>query len=149
MQRVLPSGEIASAAPQPIPRLRLPDRQSVFAQRADRLRQLSANSTMGGYLRLAAALADAQHAALLSLPPGRPRIESIAVAHEHRMPVIPAAGADLPAHWPEVLMQMCAAAEIAPGVPPAGPVFGAVQGLILIAFLLAGWLAVKTGRGIG
>ena len=119
MQRVLPSGEIASAAPQPIPRLRLPDRQSVFAQRADRLRQLSANSTMGGYLRLAAALADAQHAALLSLPPGRPRFESIAVAHEHRMPVIPAAGADLPAHWPEVLMQMCAAAEIAPGVPPA------------------------------
>jgi len=38
---------------------------------------------------------------------------------------------------------------LAPGVPPAGPVFGAVQGLILIAFLLAGWLAVKTGRGIG
>jgi hypothetical protein len=35
---------------------------------------------------------------------------------------------------------------LAPAIPPAGPVFGAVQGVILIAFLLAGWLAVKAGR---
>jgi hypothetical protein len=31
----------------------------------------------------------------------------------------------------------------AEGVPPGDPVFGAVQGLILILFLLAGWRAVK------
>src|SRR5215469_9296723 len=36
---------------------------------------------------------------------------------------------------------------LAPGVPPAGPVFGAIQGLVLIAFLWAGWRAVKAGRG--
>ena len=27
--------------------------------------------------------------------------------------------------------------------PPAGPVFGAVQGIVLIAFIVAGWRAVK------
>jgi len=29
------------------------------------------------------------------------------------------------------------------GNPPGGPVFGAVQGLVLIGFIAAGWLAVK------
>lgn len=29
------------------------------------------------------------------------------------------------------------------GNPPGGPVFGAVQGLVLIAFIVAGWRAVK------
>ena len=35
---------------------------------------------------------------------------------------------------------------LAPSIPPAGPIFGAVQGLVLIAFVVAGWLAVKAGR---
>jgi hypothetical protein len=29
------------------------------------------------------------------------------------------------------------------GVPPGGPVFGAVQGIVLVAFVLAGWKAYK------
>jgi hypothetical protein len=36
---------------------------------------------------------------------------------------------------------------LAPAIPPAGPVFGAVQGLVLIAFLVTGWMAVRAGRG--
>jgi len=32
---------------------------------------------------------------------------------------------------------------LAPAVPPAGPVFGAVQGAVLLAFVAAGWVAVK------
>jgi hypothetical protein len=32
---------------------------------------------------------------------------------------------------------------LAPSLPPSGPVFGAVQGLVLIAFVVTGWLAVK------
>ncbi|HVW73895.1 MAG TPA: hypothetical protein VHC39_09670 [Rhizomicrobium sp.] len=32
---------------------------------------------------------------------------------------------------------------LAPSIPPAGPIFGAVQGVVLILFLAAGWLAVK------
>ena len=35
---------------------------------------------------------------------------------------------------------------LAPGIPPAGPVFGAVQGVVLIGFVVAGWKAVKAGR---
>ena len=35
---------------------------------------------------------------------------------------------------------------LAPSIPPAGPIFGAVQGVVLIAFVVAGWLAVKAGR---
>ncbi|MEO8302458.1 MAG: hypothetical protein ABI608_11715 [Rhizomicrobium sp.] len=29
------------------------------------------------------------------------------------------------------------------GAPPSGPVFGAVQGIVLIAFIIAGWSSVK------
>jgi len=36
----------------------------------------------------------------------------------------------------------------APTIPPAGPVFGAVQGVLLIAFIIAGWKAVRAGRGL-
>ena len=32
---------------------------------------------------------------------------------------------------------------LAPGIPPSGPVFGAVQLLVLIAFIIAGWRGVK------
>ena len=35
---------------------------------------------------------------------------------------------------------------LAPAIPPAGPVFGGVQGVVLVAFIFAGWLAIKTGR---
>jgi hypothetical protein len=35
---------------------------------------------------------------------------------------------------------------LAPAIPPAGPAFGAVQGVVLIAFVLLGWKAVKAGR---
>ena len=34
---------------------------------------------------------------------------------------------------------------LAPSIPPAGPVFGAVQGVVLLAFVVAGWRAVKRG----
>ena len=33
--------------------------------------------------------------------------------------------------------------QFAEGAPPGGPVFGAVQGIVLILFVLAGWKAVK------
>ena len=32
---------------------------------------------------------------------------------------------------------------LAPGIPPSDPVFGAVQLLVLIAFIIAGWRGVK------
>jgi len=35
---------------------------------------------------------------------------------------------------------------LAPSIPPAGPVFAAIQGMVLLAFLVAGWKAVKAGN---
>jgi hypothetical protein len=35
---------------------------------------------------------------------------------------------------------------LAPSIPPAGPVFAAIQGMVLLAFLVAGWMAVKAGK---
>ncbi|HEY0107412.1 MAG TPA: hypothetical protein VGB91_15130 [Rhizomicrobium sp.] len=35
---------------------------------------------------------------------------------------------------------------LAPGIPPAGPIFAATQGLVLIAFIVAGYLAVRRFR---
>lgn len=35
---------------------------------------------------------------------------------------------------------------LVPAIPPAGPIFGAVQGVVLLAFVVAGWQAVKAGR---
>lgn len=37
----------------------------------------------------------------------------------------------------------------AEGAPPGGPVFGAVQGIVLIAFIVAGWRATKKFHPIG
>jgi hypothetical protein len=34
---------------------------------------------------------------------------------------------------------------LAPSIPPAGPIFGAIQGVVLIGFVVAGWKAVKAG----
>src|SRR5665213_1455741 len=37
---------------------------------------------------------------------------------------------------------------LVPSIPPAGPIFGAVQGVVLIGFVVAGWRAVKAGCAI-
>ena len=64
MQRVLDPAQIEAFAQRTIPRIRLPDPTSVFSARAARLRHLSEGHAVGDYLRLMAALADAQQAAL-------------------------------------------------------------------------------------
>jgi hypothetical protein len=35
---------------------------------------------------------------------------------------------------------------LAPSIPPSGPAFGSVQGVVLIGFIIAGWRAVKAAR---
>jgi FdhE protein len=67
--RLLSPEEIAVLAGTQIPYLRLPERASVFADRALRLRQLAAGHAMRDYLLFIAELADAQQALLMDMPP--------------------------------------------------------------------------------
>ena len=47
------------------------------------------------------------------------------------------------------LFQNVPALQPLAGNPPSGPVFGAVQGIVLIAFIIAGWRGVKNFHPIG
>ena len=93
MQRVLDPAQIEAFAQRAVPRIRLPDTTRVFTRRAARLRELSEGHAIGDYLRLMAALADAQQS-VLDLPPA-------------------------PDEWHPVLHELCDAIAVAPGFPVA------------------------------
>jgi FdhE protein len=59
----IPIGEVSAP-----PFARLPEPQTMFARRAERLRALAVGHELGGYLNFLASLADAQHAAQDGLP---------------------------------------------------------------------------------
>jgi len=89
-QRILARGQIETLASRSIPRVRLPERASVFGRRATRLRTLAQASALEGYLQFLAAIADAQQAALdtfQSLPPTATQVQR---AGEFGMPPMPA-----------------------------------------------------------
>ncbi len=71
-QKLLTPEQIASQALTAIPDLRLPQRSSVFADRAARLRSLASNHPMAGYLEFCALLAQAQQSLLDEQAPGAP-----------------------------------------------------------------------------
>jgi FdhE protein len=107
VQRILEAGDIESLDQSAIPRIRTPERATVFLARATRLRQLAARSNpIAGYLRLMAALADAQHAALASFKAMPPSPESIASAQQHSMPLIPARSGVRDPAWRDVLTSL-------------------------------------------
>ena len=126
MQRILDPAQIEAFAERSIPRVRLPDPASLFAQRAQRLRDLGENHSLGDYLRLMAALADAQQAELDSL---RPALlseqfatnvgQQIELAHAHGMPVLQAVGWPRQDRWQAILKALCTAVENAQGFPAA------------------------------
>jgi len=119
LQRILEPGQIETLAQRSIPRIRLPDRDRVFAARAARLRQLAEGNAIGDYLRLMAALADAQHAALARCATPLPTADDIAQARAHRMPLVDAAGGPRDEVWIDVLHALCITLEAAPQLPPA------------------------------
>jgi FdhE protein len=111
VQRVLEPGQIESLAQRSIPRLRLPDRGSIFAKRAARLRQLSAGASLGDYLQFLAVLVDAQQSALSTLTIVAPTAAEIARSGEHGMPPIQAS-IWIPAQpWHGTLESLCAAVD--------------------------------------
>jgi FdhE protein len=142
MQRVLDPAQIEAFAQRVIPRIRLPDPAGIFSRRATRLRKLSEGHAVGGYLRLMAALADAQQRALdalsgdgLSVDSGDERrsaydtregeravfsarsVEQLRAAREHGMPPLQADGWPLDPHWRTVLFGLCDAIAATPGFP--------------------------------
>jgi len=121
VQRILEAASIESLDQSAIPRLRMPERAAVFAARAARLRQLAdASNPIAGYLRLMAALADAQQHVLADLAAPMPSRESIELNQRHSMPIAPALTADArdPA-WRDVLFALLDGIEAAGALTPA------------------------------
>ena len=108
-QRILEPGQIETLAQASIPRVRLPDRESVFARRAARLRKLAAGSALGDYLQFLAALVDAQHAALAHLSLPTPTSAHLQRSGDHGMPPIHAAAWPRAPQWRGTLEFLCAA----------------------------------------
>jgi FdhE protein len=121
LQRILDPGQIEAFAQRAVPRIRLPDRSSIFSRRSQRLLQLSASDAaghaIGDYLRLLAALTDAQHSALPAMDVPGPTAEELARARMHRMPPVHAVGWPRDAKWQHVLSHLCAAIDDMEDVP--------------------------------
>ena len=107
MQRILQPGQIEAFAQRAVPRIRLPERGTIFATRARRLRELSERHTIGDYLRLMAVVADAQQEALVTCTAARPSSEQLVQARMNRMPLLPAGSWPREARWRAVLEQLC------------------------------------------
>jgi len=120
VRRILDPAQIEAFGQRAIPRIRLPDRANLFALRGQRLRELgegrAAGHAIADYLRLMAAVCDAQQAALAELAGQLPDAERIAQAHAHRMPLIHAVGWPRASMWRAALVQLCDAAAV-PGFP--------------------------------
>jgi len=106
LQRILPRGEIEALDHNTIPRIQLPARESVFATRAARLRQLAVDSPVADYLLLMARLVDAQQNALrgCNAPPASE--DRIALAQAHGMPPLQAVGWPRDPLWRDILRQL-------------------------------------------
>jgi len=134
MQRILDPAQIEAFAERSITRVRLPDPATVFAGRATRLRSLGENHALGDYLRLMAAVADAQQAqfdqlrgALLSEKFADHIGQQLELAHTHRMPVLQAGGWPRQDRWRDTLKSLGAA--IVGDRPPAADARATARGL--------------------
>jgi FdhE protein len=108
MQRVLDPAQIEAFAQRAIARIRLPDPTNIFSRRAERLRKLSEGHAVGDYLRLMAALGDAQQAMLKTLVLQHPiDAEHLRLAREHGMPPLQADGWSRDPEWRNALVGLC------------------------------------------
>ena len=117
-QRILEPGQIETLAQRSIARVLLPDRETIFARRAARLRALAHDSALAGYLEFLAALSDAQQAAVLALDPPRPAADAVAQAKAHGMPLVPARTTRRDPAWIGMLRQLVHGTTTAAGIPP-------------------------------
>src|SRR5579864_1433069 len=120
MPRILEPGQIETLAQGAIQRIRLPERAGPFAARARRLRQLAGagaiGQSIGDYLQLMAAVADAQEGTLTTLDPRLPDVAELARSRTHRMPPIEARS------WPREPAWRALAAQLAERVAAAADI---------------------------
>ena len=115
MQRVLDPAQIEAFGQRSIPRIRLPDPQRLFANRAERLDGLSEGHALDDYLRLMAHLCQAQqHALTTRIARGETAwpeslAQAVAQASGHGMPLLPALGWAREETWREILAELCGA----------------------------------------
>jgi FdhE protein len=124
MQRILDPDQIEAFGDRSLPRVRMPDPRNVFSRRARRLEHLAAGHSLGDYLRLMATVAERQQIALDALVPALQSGQfaqqlgrQIELAHEHRMPLLPAAGWPRPERWRDILNDLCSSVAAASGFP--------------------------------
>ena len=115
-QRILERGQIETLTSRSIPRVRLPDRARVFADRAARLRTLAQGHALGGYLVLIASLCDAQRAALARHAPAQPDADAVTRARAARDARAAATGSR-DASWQLLLHALLADVAARPGAP--------------------------------
>jgi FdhE protein len=138
VQRVLEPGQIETLASRSIPRVRLPERGSVFAKRAARLRHLSVGAPLGDYLQFLAVLVDAQQTAILKLTPALPTETEIALSGEHGMPPIQASVWLARQTWRETLDFLCTEIAGHSGFPA-----GVGQSIAVIRAATPAWLEAQ------
>jgi FdhE protein len=122
MQRILDPAQIEAFAQRSIPRIRLADPVDLFSRRAERLRKLSENHALGDYLRLMAAVSDAQQGALAALTALPPSAEPAALSFDrrvtqaqgHGMPLLQADGWPRDSRWLAVLTEICSVVAALP-----------------------------------
>src|SRR6267142_2288395 len=124
MQRILDPAQIEAFADRSVPRIRLPDPASLFARREQRLRTLADGHSLGDFRRLMANVGDGQQVALDTLRAALVAEQfaqqlgrQIELAHEHRMPLLQAAGWPRQERWRAILSELCSSLAGAPGFP--------------------------------
>jgi FdhE protein len=118
-QKILDPSQIESLDHSAIPRIRLPERATVFSARAARMRTLATGNPIGGYIRLMSSVADAQHHLQATFEAKQPSPEAIAHSQQHSMPPIPAISSDRDPAWRDVLYRLLDKIEAAGAVTPA------------------------------
>jgi FdhE protein len=118
-QRILDPQQIQTLDPSAIPRIRLPERFDFFSTRAARLRHLADHNPIGGYVRLMAALVDAQQQLLEHHNAPMPSREAIENAQRHSMPILPALSGERDPQWRALVYRLADRVEAAGAVTPA------------------------------
>src|SRR5262245_7543909 len=111
-QKILEPHEIQARKASDVSFIHLPQRATVFADRAARLEQLAAGHAMGDYLGFIAKVAHAQDRMLAEMPAlALPSADQLSRAREHGMPPLNPHALRRDPLWCDVLRRMLRAIE--------------------------------------